>query len=140
VPDIRSWNLAGVISGPVTWVWDTRYEHPDYGNSGIAEWLTRIDDGPWTAVPSTTGGTRVVDAPLDHSFDGPHTAELVASDVAGNVNAVSASFTVDTLPPVTTLTPDDGAWHPWSAFRVAATDANGVAATHFSCPAHGSCR
>jgi hypothetical protein len=76
------------------------------------------------------GGQRLIDAPADHSFDGPHTAYLTCRDVAGNSTSLTRPFVVDTTAPESRLLPDDGAWHRWKEFRVTASDADGVAVTH----------
>jgi len=67
-------------------------------------------------VDGTVLGTAVVDAEGNWTFqilaplpDGPHTVEVIATDVAGNTANDSSDFTVDTMvPALEILSPGDG--------------------------------
>jgi flagellar hook assembly protein FlgD len=56
-------------------------------------------------VPKISGTT------LDTLPDGQHTVQVSATDTAGNTGSALVTFTVDTLPPVTTATPSTGLYN-----------------------------
>jgi subtilisin family serine protease len=76
--------------------------------SGVASIEVSRDDG----LTWITGNSIAVDAPADHSNDGPHLIQCRATDVAGNVSeAVVRTVRIDTQGPVTQ------AWGPARAVR-----------------------
>jgi large repetitive protein len=115
-------DLALYFDSAVTVGWGA--DNPDPPElSGIWTEELRIDGGAWST-------DTVIPAPTDHSNDGPHTATMRVTDLAGNANQRSRSLVIDTTPPVTTLSPADGLWHRAGDYALAATDAlSGVAHT-----------
>ncbi len=68
--------------------------------SGIAGFKVSIDDGVESTVGSGTPSYTFTDL-----ADGPHTINIKAIDLAGNINETSESFIVDTVAPVITCAP-----------------------------------
>jgi RHS repeat-associated protein len=74
--------------------------------SGVASLQAELDGGTFVPVILGSGGSFSISTNLavDHSADGPHTEHLKATDNAGNVSTLDVSFTLDTVPPVITVT------------------------------------
>lgn len=86
--------------------------------SGIAEYSASVDGGPFS--PTAGGGS----ADLTGLSEGVHRVTVRATDAAGNVAEENATFTVDTMAPVLTITnPTSGTYlhaagfaFQWAAF------------------------
>ena len=85
-----------VKSGPTG---PTNVRTPSFGFSADepAQFACSLDGG---GAQPCNAGTFTAPSPL---ADGPHSLAVVATDPAGNVGSTSASFSVDTRPPVVTL-------------------------------------
>ncbi|WP_165228130.1 putative Ig domain-containing protein [Aquisphaera insulae] len=81
--------------------------------TGVASLTASLDGGPATSVTFDASGnfSFATPLPLDHTADGVHTVRLIATDRVGNASAaLDRSFTLDTAPPVVTVTsPTSGA-------------------------------
>jgi len=74
---------------------------------GVAALQAAVDGGAYAPVSFDTAGdfSLTTALPLDHSADGPHAVHLRATDLVGNVSpATDFAFTLDTTPPVVTVT------------------------------------
>ncbi|WXG41878.1 MAG: Ig-like domain-containing protein [Candidatus Freyarchaeum deiterrae] len=97
-------------------------------NSGIAYFEVRIDGGSWINVSTS----------LSHTFTGlstgTHSVDVIAFDLAGNNATASVFFTVDTIPPIVTITsPTNGTLFNTSSVTVnwIGSDGNGTGIAYF---------
>src|SRR5439155_429854 len=94
----------------------------DTGGSGIASTEYKVDPAP----TSTTRTTVSIQAPADHSNDGPHATHSPSTDTAGN-NAATNNSTVkiDTTDPVTTDNADSNFHNTAQTITLSPTDTGG---------------
>jgi LPXTG-motif cell wall-anchored protein len=87
-------------TGSVTASWTTMD-----GGSGIAKTEIQLDTGAWATISGTSHS-------LNSLANGAHTMTIRATDNAGNMNATSVTFTVDTVKPVLNIVaPIPDSWY-----------------------------
>jgi photosystem II stability/assembly factor-like uncharacterized protein len=86
------------VNAPTTFTFTPSDDMP-----GTLATYFRLDGGVWQP-----GLVALLDAPADHSNDGPHTVEVSTVDAAGNDEVGPArTYFVDTRAPTLTATPDE---------------------------------